>query len=151
MRSIVFTALAAFLIAVAIPSRAAALDPNRSIVVEFVKVYDGDTVDVRLPILPRPLDKLRIRIGGIDTAEIGKGAKCPEEQVKALAAKLYLESLLVGATEVRVYGFKWDKYGGRLLGDLHVTAGSVREIMIAEGYAVPYSGSGTRQSWCPVN
>jgi endonuclease YncB( thermonuclease family) len=150
MRSIIFAALAAFLSAVSISGHTATLDPNRSIVVEYVKVYDGDTVDVRLPILPRPLDKLRIRIGGIDTAEIGKGAKCPEEQVKALAAKLYLESLLAGATEIRVYGFKWDKYGGRLLGDLHVLGGSVREIMIAEGYAVPYSGSGARQSWCPL-
>ena len=40
---------------------------DRSIVVEYVGVYDGDTVVVRLPVLPPPLDRLRVRIVGIDT------------------------------------------------------------------------------------
>ena len=33
---------------------------DRSIVVEYVGVYDGDTVVVRLPVLPPPLDRLRV-------------------------------------------------------------------------------------------
>ena len=149
MRSIIFATLFALL---GFPSfaSAATLDPERFIVVEYVRVYDGDTVDVRLSALPRPLDKLRIRLEGIDTAEIGKGAKCPEEQAQAEAAKFFLEALLHGSTELRVYGFKWDKYGGRLLGDLRLPDGSVRDMMVKAGHAVPYSGTGLRQSWCPV-
>ncbi len=121
---------------------------DRSIAVEYVKVYDGDTVVVRLPILPAPLDRLRVRIEGIDTPELGKGAKCPEENERAIAARQFLEGLLTGAHELRVHGFRWDKYGGRILGELRVPDGSVRDLLIQSGHAVPYEGVGLRRSWC---
>ena len=122
---------------------------ERSIVVEYVKVYDGDTVVVRLPSLPPPLDRLRIRLEGIDTPEIGKGARCTEEQVAAEAARVYLEGLMTGSSEIHVYSFRWDKYGGRILGDLHVTEGRVRDLAVKNGFAVPYAGTGPRHDWCP--
>lgn len=121
---------------------------DRSIAVEYVKVYDGDMVVVRLPILPAPLDRLRVRIEGIDTPELGKGAKCPEENERAIAARQFLEGLLTGAHELRVHGFRWDKYGGRILGELRVPDGSVRDLLIQSGHAVPYEGVGLRRSWC---
>lgn len=121
---------------------------ERFITVEFVRVYDGDTVVVRLPSLPSPLDKLRIRLEGIDTPEIGKGARCAQEELQAQAAKLFLTKLLGDSQELRVYNFKWDKYGGRILGDLHVADGDVRDLMVAAGHAVRYSGVGTRRDWC---
>ena len=123
-------------------------DHARSIVVEYVSVYDGDTVVVRLQSLPEPLDRLRIRIEGIDTPEIKRGARCPEEEARGMAAKQYLEDLLKSSQELRVYGFEWDKYGGRLLGELRVPSGSVRELMIQSEYAAPYSGEGQRIDWC---
>lgn len=126
----------------------ARLDPERFVVVQFDRVYDGDTVVVRMPALPAPLDKLRVRIQGIDTPEIGKGARCDAEVLAGDAARDYLTELMEGAAELRVYGFRWDKYGGRLLGDLRVPQGSVRDLMIRSGHAVPYGGEGARRDWC---
>lgn len=124
------------------------LDPNRSIVVKFERIYDGDTVVVRLDTLPEPLNKLRIRIEGIDTPEINSKARCPQEEMKGQAARRQLATFLGSAAELRVYQFRWDKYGGRLLGDLHTPDGSVRDLMIKSGFAVPYSGEGARRDWC---
>ena len=123
---------------------------DRSIVVEYVGVYDGDTVVVRLPVLPPPLDRLRVRIAGIDTPELGKGAKCPAENERAVAARQFLADLLAGAHELRVYGFRWDKYGGRILGELRVPGGAVRDLLIQSGHAVPYEGIASRRDWCPT-
>jgi endonuclease YncB( thermonuclease family) len=121
---------------------------ERFLTVEFLRVYDGDTVVVLLPDLPAPLDKVRIRLEGIDTPEIGKGARCAAEELRAQAAKRFLADLLGNAKELRVYNFKWDKYGGRVLGDLHVADGDVRDLMIAAGHAVRYTGVGQRRDWC---
>ena len=126
----------------------AKLDPNRSIAVAFDRVYDGDTVVVRLDSLPEPLNKLRIRIEGIDTPEINHGAKCPSEELRGQAARRHLAEILGTAKELRVYGYRWDKYGGRLLGDLRTPEGSVRDLMIKSGLAVPYDGQGIRRNWC---
>ena len=140
--------LALLLLALLSFTAQAKLDPNRSIVVAFDRVYDGDTVVVRLDVLPEPLNKLRIRIEGIDTPEIKRGAKCPQEEERGQAARQHLAELLGSAKELRVYQFRWDKYGGRLLGDLRTPEGSMRELMIKSGLAMPYSGEGQRRNWC---
>lgn len=140
----------AFAVAFAVfPTMAASVHADEFIEVEFVRVYDGDTVDVRLPSLPRPLDKLRIRLAGIDTPELGKRARCPLENDLARKAQAFLADELKGSEQIRVYGFKWDKYGGRLLGDLRTSEGSIKDLLISSGHAVPYKGVGLRQDWCP--
>ena len=140
--------LALLLLALLSFTAQAKLDPNRSIVVAFDSVYDGDTVVVRLDVLPEPLNKLRIRIEGIDTPEINHGAKCAQEELRGQAARRNLAAILGSAAELRVYQFRWDKYGGRLLGDLRTPEGSVRDLMIKSGLAVPYDGQGQRRNWC---
>ena len=118
------------------------------IVVRYDRVYDGDTVVIRYPALPAPLDRLRVRIEKIDTPEYGKLARCEAEAAAATAARNYLVKLVGDAKELRVYVFKWDKYGGRILGDLHVDGGNVRDLMVQAGHAVPYDGAGPRKDWC---
>jgi len=109
-------------------------------------VYDGDTFHSNLCALPVPLSTVSVRIAGIDTPEIR--TTCASEKAMGYAAKKYLEDLFVGQTEVLVKNVEWDKYGGRIGGDVFLADGSsVAERMIKSGLARPYTG-GTRQSWC---
>ena len=41
----------------------------------------------------------------------------------------------------------WDKFGGRVLGDLLLDGQSLRQMLIANGYAREYFGE-AKQSWC---
>lgn len=109
-------------------------------------VYDGDTFYSELCSLPKPLKDVSIRIMGIDTPEIR--TTCLAEKAKGYEAKAYLESLLAGQSEVLVKNVDWDKYGGRIDGDVILPDGSsVASKMIEKGLARPYSG-GTREPWC---
>jgi endonuclease YncB( thermonuclease family) len=47
--------------------------------------------------------------------------------------------------QVTLYG--WDKFGGRVLGDILVNGQSVRSGLIANGLAREYYGE-AKQSWC---
>lgn len=124
------------------------LPQQRYITVKFVRVYDGDTVAVILQRLPAPLNRLRIRIQEIDTPEYGAKARCEAEAKAAETARAYLAEVLGTSKDLRVYRYRWDKYGGRILGDLRANGENVRDLMIRAGHAVPYSGSGPRQDWC---
>jgi endonuclease YncB( thermonuclease family) len=119
---------------------------------QFVRVYDGDTIDVSYQALPEPLNKLRIRIPGIDTPELGSKARCDKEAKGAEAAREFLDSTLSGVNVIRLYSPRWDKYGGRVLGKVYVTiAGKdvlLSDLMIKKGFARAYDGKSARQSWC---
>lgn len=109
-------------------------------------VYDGDTVYSELRMLPSPLSKVSIRIANIDTPEVR--TTCISEKVLGLAAKKHLESLLEGYQIVLVKDVEWDKYGGRIDGDIILKDGSrVSEKMIESGHARPYYG-GSKEPWC---
>lgn len=136
------------LILVALFSTSALAETERYLEMEYIRVYDGDTITVNYPILPSPLNRMRVRVAGIDTPEAGDRARCPVEAEKAEAARVFLERLFEDQTVVRVYNFKWDKFGGRVLGDVRVPTGDVREHMIAAGHAVRYGGTGPRRDWC---
>lgn len=111
-----------------------------------LEVVDGDTFRTNLIGLPESLRKVSIRIKGIDTPEI-KG-KCPQETEKALQAKNKLKEVMAGYSSITVKNVKWDKYGGRVLGDVYLINGTnVASEMISSGLARPYSG-GPRSSWC---
>jgi micrococcal nuclease len=135
------------------PAHAATTKAVNSIEVALVGVYDGDTVDIRYDILPAPLNKMRLRIIGIDTPERGTKASCPSEAAKADEARDALEKMLAGVKTITIANPKWDKYGGRILGNLIIisptgTKFNVAEILINKGYAHPYDGKGQRASWC---
>lgn len=42
---------------------------------------------------------------------------------------------------------KWDKYGGRILAEVHVDGRSLADMLIERGLARPYHG-GKRDGWC---
>lgn len=114
----------------------------------ITRVIDGDTVEFEANFLPGALkQKMYLRIDGVDTPEKGPRAQCIEENMKSLKAKLFTEQEIMNATEIKVFIKGWDKYGGRVLGDVILDGQSLSERLIKSGYAVPYNG-GTKQSWC---
>ncbi len=117
----------------------------------IISVYDGDTIKTSFGNrLPSPLNKVSVRIRGIDTPERGWRAKCEKEANLAEQAKQYLTDLIktTNATKIKVENFKWDKYGSRILADVKIRGIDVASYLMSKGVAVPYSGSGPKFDWC---
>jgi endonuclease YncB( thermonuclease family) len=119
---------------------------------QILRVTDGDTVVIAAPFLPKPLKpELAIRVFGVDTPEKGHRAMCPSEAQRGEAASAFTKNAINSAAasggkfQVTMYG--WDKFGGRVLGDLLINGQSLRAALIANGFAREYYGE-AKQSWC---
>lgn len=114
----------------------------------IIKVSDGDTVVIAAPFLPAPLKpQLAVRIFGVDTPEKGFRAKCESENQRGLAASEFTKKLVGASQKRQVVLYDWDKFGGRVLGDLILDGKSLRQQLIANGFAREYFGD-AKQSWC---
>lgn len=113
------------------------------------RVIDGDTVEVSVDFLPEPLKPvLSIRILGVDTPEKGPRAKCHLEESLSLRAKLFTTQEISHGKKVQIFVKGWDKYGGRLLGDVIIDGKYLSKELIKNGYAKPYYGKGEKYLWC---
>jgi len=114
----------------------------------IIKVNDGDTVVIAAPFLPAPLKpQLAVRIFGVDTPEKGFRAKCESENQRGLAATEFTKKLVGASQKRQVILYDWDKFGGRVLGDMILDGKSLRQQLIANGFAREYFGE-AKQSWC---
>ena len=114
----------------------------------LTRVIDGDTVAFQALWLPDPLKKeLSIRVFGVDTPEKGFRAKCPEEDALGQAASAFTKKMVEQSTTRQVVLMDWDKYGGRVLGDVLLNGQSLRYMLIQQGFAREYYGE-AKQSWC---
>lgn len=114
----------------------------------ITRVVDGDTVEFDAPFLPDPLKKkLSVRIFGVDTPEKGHRAQCEKERLAGEAASAYTKSLLKKSRTTQIILIGWDKYGGRVLGDVVIDGQSLRALLIQNGYAREYYGD-KKKSWC---
>lgn len=115
---------------------------------QIVKVSDGDTVVIAAPFLPAPLKpQLAVRVFGVDTPEKGFRAKCESENQRGLAASEFTKKLVNASQKRQVILYDWDKFGGRVLGDMILDGKSLRQQLIANGFAREYFGE-AKQSWC---
>jgi endonuclease YncB( thermonuclease family) len=115
---------------------------------QILRVSDGDTIVIAAPFLPKPLKpELAVRIFGVDTPEKGHRAQCPAENERALVASNYTKQLIAQGGKIQVTLYAWDKFGGRVLGDIIVNGQSVRAGLIQNGLAREYYGD-AKQSWC---
>ena len=115
---------------------------------EITRVIDGDTVAFRAPFLPAPLKpELSIRVFGVDTPEKGHRAQCPSEAQRGEAASAFTKNAIAQATQRQIILMDWDKYGGRVLGDVILNGQSLRQMLIVNGYAREYYGE-AKTSWC---
>ncbi len=116
---------------------------------KVLRVIDGDTIEFEAKFLPEPLDKkLRLRIVNVDTPEKGSLAKCTKEQDKSLRAKEFVQDKIDSSNIIMVEIIKWDKYGGRVLGDLIIDGKRLSELLIENDYAVNYYGKKKVKDWC---
>ena len=113
------------------------------------RVIDGDTVEFAAPFLPAPLKpRLSVRVFGVDTPEKGYRAKCASEKSQGEAASAYTKKIITASKTARVAIIDWDKYGGRVLGDIILDNNvSLRALLIQNGFAREYYGE-AKQSWC---
>jgi endonuclease YncB( thermonuclease family) len=116
--------------------------------VPFIKVVDGDTIETKFASLPIGLQKVYIRISGIDTGETNYLAKCQKEKDSGNLAAARVRQLLIGIKEVEILAPKWDKYGGRFDAGVLVNGINIGNTLLAEGLAKPYYGTGPKPNWC---
>jgi endonuclease YncB( thermonuclease family) len=119
---------------------------------QILRITDGDTVVIAAPFLPKPLKpELAVRVFGVDTPEKGFRAQCDSEKQRGEAASAFTKNAITtaaaqgGKFQATLYG--WDKFGGRVLGDILVNGQSLRAALIANGFAREYYGD-AKQSWC---
>jgi endonuclease YncB( thermonuclease family) len=115
---------------------------------QIVRINDGDTVVIAAPFLPAPLKpELAVRIFGVDTPEKGFRAQCPQEDARGKAATEFTKSAIEASQKRQVVLYNWDKFGGRVLGDIILDGKSLRQGLIANGFAREYFGE-AKTSWC---
>jgi endonuclease YncB( thermonuclease family) len=114
----------------------------------ITRVIDGDTVAFQADFLPAPLKKeLSIRVFGVDTPEKGHRAQCASEAQRGEAASAFTKAQINASSNRQIVLMDWDKYGGRVLGDVVLDGKSLRQLLIANGLAREYYGE-AKTSWC---
>jgi len=145
MKLYIFIAL---LIAIVVPAYAQKAPQGVTYDAQILRVNDGDTVVISAPFLPSPLKpELAVRIYGVDTPEKGHRAQCPSEDQRGRAATDFTKNLVNSSTKRQVILYGWDKFGGRVLGDIILNDKSLRTMLIQNGFAREYYGE-AKQSWC---
>ena len=144
--------LSLLLAVAAIPALAQKTPKGATYDAQILRVTDGDTVVISAPFLPAPFKpELAIRVFGVDTPEKGFRAQCPSEAQRGDAASAFtknaINSAAAGGGKFQVTMYGWDKFGGRVLGDILINGQSLRAGLIANGFAREYYGE-AKQSWC---
>ena len=115
---------------------------------KIIRVIDGDTVEIEANFLPPPLKpSLKLRIYGIDTPEKKSRAKCDLEAELSEKATAFTQKVINESISKKIKIRKWDKYGGRVLGNIILDGKSLELLLLNEGLAKPYDG-GKKLSWC---
>jgi len=121
------------------------LDPGIVYPADVLRIINGDTSEARVRVWPGLDVDTKVRLRGIDAAELH--ARCADELAKAQAARAALEIILAeGGVAVSRVGV--DKYGGRV--DATVSTRGTADVSAAllnGGFARSYDG-GRRGSWC---
>ena len=115
---------------------------------KIVRAIDGDTIVIEAPYLPAPLKpELGVRIFGVDTPEKSFRAKCESEKKRGDQATIFTKDVIAATKKHQVVLYDWDKFGGRVLGDILLDGMSLRDLLIKNGFARAYFGD-AKQSWC---
>jgi len=113
-----------------------------------VDVYDGDTCTIIFMVRKKTPFKINLRMNDIDAPEKRGSSELEKQCAEAVAD--YVKGLIMGKIlPVRIDS--WDKYGGRVRGDLFLAQDavlSVSEHLLQRAMVRPYDG-GKRAVWAP--
>ncbi len=116
---------------------------------KVTRVIDGDTVEFQALFLPEALPQvLSLRIEGIDTPEKGGRAGCGREKQLGVSAYEFTKNAIETGKNIRIDIRGWDKYGGRVIGDVLINGSPLSKMLIEKGLARPYDGKSAKSSWC---
>jgi endonuclease YncB( thermonuclease family) len=134
------TRLAALLCLLAFPTLADGLQVTATV----LSVYDGDTVRVEAYPWPDQINRVSVRLAGVDTPELR--GKCKEERALARVAKAFVELQI--DDEVMLVDVRKGKYAGRVVARIILADGrDLSSLLIEAGLGRAYDG-GKRESWC---
>ena len=121
------------------------LDPAIVYPVEVLRTIDGDTFEARVRVWPGLNVDTKVRLRGIDAAELH--ARCADELAQAQAARAALQTILAdGGVTISRVGV--DKYGGRVDATIATRrTPDVSAALLDGGFARAYDG-GKRGGWC---
>jgi endonuclease YncB( thermonuclease family) len=120
-------------------------NPDVRYPVDVIRTIDGDTFEARVHLWPGLDMTTRVRLRGIDAAELK--AHCPEELRLAEAASAALRDLL-SQGGVTIADIGPDKYNGRVVADAATSrTPDISAAMLTSGHARSYNG-GHRAGWC---
>jgi micrococcal nuclease len=112
-----------------------------------LRVIDGDTVAVRVPVWLGQELVTKVRLKGIDAPELN-GA-CASEIARAEADRAALIALIDGRP-VHLTDLSQDKYGGRVVARLLLGSGvDAGAALMAAGHAKPWRGR-RETGWCSL-
>jgi len=115
---------------------------------QIIRATDGDTIVIAAPYLPKPLkQELAVRVFGVDTPEKGFRGQCESEKQRGEQASEFTKLVVKSTKKHQVVLYSWDKFGGRVLGDIILDGMSLRQLLIKNGFAREYYGE-QKQSWC---
>ena len=115
---------------------------------QIIRATDGDPVVIAAPFLPAPLKpELAVRVFGVDTPEKGFRGQCESEKQRGEQASIFTKDVIKATKKHQVILYGWDKFGGRVLGDIILDGYSLRALLIKNGFAREYYGD-AKQSWC---
>ena len=115
---------------------------------KVVSVYDGDTVTCIFLHGKKVPMKINVRIRGIDAPEMK--SKNPLETKAAMVVK-HIVSSMIKDEMVKLVIIKWDKYGGRIVGDIYYknkgNECSLSDFLLGAGLVKPYDGTKKKEPW----
>lgn len=115
--------------------------------IDIISVIDGDSIKVSVRSLFPPLNRMSIRLRGVDTPELHT-PKCAKERELAITAKKFLEGEISKAKVIDFRDLNWDKYGGRVLSTVYIDGVDISSKLIENGYAIKYFGDRKTHNWC---
>ncbi|CCF21851.1 conserved exported protein of unknown function [Pseudorhizobium banfieldiae] len=115
------------------------------IVCAALSVVDGDTIKCDGQNM-RLLGEGVVNVRGVDTPEIGRGAKCQKERKMAQLAKFRLQEMIEGK-KLRIEAKGKDRYGRPLVNVYLPNGREVGKELIREGFAREWR-KGNKIDWC---
>lgn len=112
-----------------------------------VRVIDGDTVELDVQLWPGLVQRINLRLAGINTPESRGRHLSACEREAARAATTFTLKFLEDADTLHVHDIRLGKFAGRVLGRIRAHGKDLGAALVGAGLARPYDG-GHRGPWC---